>query len=81
MFIYPLMLSLWNSFPYNVLPQPDLTRFNGLDNYNWLLHGPRFLDAFARSMVFLVFPVLLSITVGVFVALLLDHYFKRAGWL
>jgi multiple sugar transport system permease protein len=80
-FIYPLLLSLWTSFQYNVLPQPDLTRFNGLDNYRWLLHEPRFWDAFARSMVFLVFTVAWSIALGVFVALLLDHYCKRAGWL
>ena len=50
-FIYPLLLSLWTSFQYNVLSQPDLTRFNGLDNYRWLLHEPRFWDAFARSTV------------------------------
>jgi len=80
-FIYPLLLSLWTSFQYNVLSQPNLTRFNGLDNYRWLLHEPRFWDAFARSMVFLVFTVAWTIALGVFVALLLEHYCKRAGWL
>jgi multiple sugar transport system permease protein len=80
-FIYPLLLSLWTSFQYNVLPQPDLTRFIGLGNYRWLLHEPRFWDAFIRSMVFLLCTVAVSILLGVFVAMLLDHYCKRAGWL
>jgi multiple sugar transport system permease protein len=58
-----------------------LTRFIGLGNYRWLLQEPRFWDAFIRSLVFLVFTVALSIVLGVIVAALLDHYFKRRGWL
>lgn len=80
-FVYPLLVSLWTSFQYKVLSQPDLTRFYGLGNYQWLTKEPRFWDAFNRSIVFLVFTVVVSIALGMLVALLLDHYFSRRGWL
>jgi multiple sugar transport system permease protein len=80
-FIYPLLLSLWTSFQYKVLSQPDLTRFYGLGNYRWLLHEPRFWDAFTRSLVFLVATVVVSLVLGMLVALLLDHYLGHLRWL
>jgi len=80
-FVYPLLVSLWTSFQYKVLSQPDLTRFYGLGNYQWLWKEPRFWDAFTRTIVFLVFTVALSIAVGMLVALLLDHYCSHSPWL
>jgi len=80
-FVYPLLVSLWTSFQYKVLSQPDLNRFYGLGNYQWLWKEPRFWDAFSRSIVFLVFTVALSIAVGMLVALLLDHYCSHWPWL
>jgi multiple sugar transport system permease protein len=80
-FVYPLLVSLWTSFHYKVLSQPDLDRFYGLGNYEWLWKEPRFWDAFTRSIVFLVFTVALSIAVGMLVALLLDHYCSHSHWL
>ena len=80
-FVYPLLVSLWTSFHYKVLSQPDLDRFYGLGNYEWLWKEPRFWDAFTRSIVFLVFTVALSIAVGMLVALLLDHYCSHSAWL
>jgi multiple sugar transport system permease protein len=80
-FVYPLLVSLWTSFQYKVLSQPDLDRFYGLGNYEWLWKEPRFWDAFTRSIVFLVFTVALSIAVGMLVALLLDHYCSHSHWL
>ena len=80
-FVYPLLVSLWTSFQYKVLSQPQLDRFYGLGNYQWLWNEPRFWDAFFRSIVFLVFTVALSIAVGMLVALFLDHYFSHWGWL
>lgn len=80
-FVYPLLVSLWTSFQYKVLSQPDLTRFYGLGNYEWLWREPRFWDAFARSVVFLVFTVIFSIAVGMLVSLLLDHYCSHWSWL
>ena len=80
-FVYPLLVSLWTSFQYKVLSQPDLDRFYGLGNYQWLWKEPRFWDAFTRSVVFLLFTVISSIAVGMLVALLLDHYCSRWSWL
>jgi multiple sugar transport system permease protein len=80
-FIYPLLLSLWTSLQYKVLSQPHLTRFYGWGNYQWLLREPRFWDAFGRSMAFLAATVALSMALGMLVALLLDHYLPRRGWL
>lgn len=80
-FVYPLLVSLWTSFQYKVLSQPQLDRFYGLGNYQWLWNEPRFWDAFWRSIVFLVFTVIVSMAVGMLVALLLDHYFSHWGWL
>ena len=80
-FVYPLLVSLWTSFQYKVLSQPDLNRFYGLGNYQWLWKEPRFWDAFTRSIVFLVFTVALSIAIGMLVALLLDHYCRYSPWL
>lgn len=80
-FVYPLLVSLWTSFQYKVLSQPDLNRFYGLGNYQWLWKEPRFWDAFTRSIVFLVFTVVVSIALGMLVALLLDRYFSHRGWL
>ncbi|HSB72954.1 MAG TPA: sugar ABC transporter permease [Candidatus Methylomirabilis sp.] len=80
-FVYPLLVSLWTSFQYKVLSQPDLDRFYGLGNYQWLWREPRFWDAFTRSVVFLVFTVIFSIAVGMLVSLLLDHYCRHWSWL
>lgn len=80
-FVYPLLVSLWTSFQYKVLSQPHLTRFYGLGNYQWLWKEPRFWDAFTRSIVFLVFTVILSMAIGMLVALLLDHYCSHWSWL
>jgi multiple sugar transport system permease protein len=80
-FVYPLLVSLWTSFQYKVLSQPDLTRFYGFGNYAWLWREPRFWDAFSRSIVFLVFTVIFSMAVGIFVSLLLDHYCRHRSWL
>jgi multiple sugar transport system permease protein len=80
-FVYPLLVSLWTSFHYKVLSQPQLDRFYGLGNYLWLWNEPRFWDAFSRSLVFLVFTVVVSMLIGMLVALLLDHYLSNWGWL
>lgn len=80
-FVYPLLLSLWTSFHYDVLSQPHLTRFIGLRNYQWLAREPRFWDALARSLVFLAFTVALSMGLGLQVALLLDRHLGRRSWL
>jgi len=80
-FVYPLLVSLWTSFQYKVLSQPGLTRFYWFGNYAWLWREPRFWDAFARSIVFLVFTVILSMAVGILASLLLDHYCRHWPWL
>jgi multiple sugar transport system permease protein len=79
-FVYPLLLSLWTSFRYEVLSQPHLSRFIGFGNYQWLAREPRFWAALIRSLIFLVFTVALSMGLGVVVALLLDHLLGRLNW-
>lgn len=80
-FVYPLLLSLWTSLHYSVLSQPDLYRFIGLGNYQWLIGEPRFWDSFVRSIVFLALTVALSMVLGIFVAILLDRDLGRWSWI
>ncbi len=80
-FVFPLLVSLWTSFRYEVLTAPYLDRFIGLGNYQWLLGEPRFWNALARTMIYLVFTVTLSMALGIFVALLLQSTLGRLGWL
>lgn len=79
-FVYPLLLSFWTSLHYNVLSQPNLTRFIGLGNYQWLMSEPRFWDSFIRSIIFLVSTVAVSMALGIFVAMLLDRSLGRLSW-
>jgi multiple sugar transport system permease protein len=80
-FVYPLILSLWTSFYYQVLSQPHLTRFIGLGNYRWLIGEPRFWGALTRSLIFLGFTVACSMALGLLVALLMDRYLGRWSWI
>lgn len=79
-FVYPLLVSLWTSFHYEVLSQPHLTRWIGLGNYAWLARQPRFWDALTRSLVFLACTVVVSMGLGLLVALLLDRNLGRRRW-
>jgi multiple sugar transport system permease protein len=80
-FLYPLLVSLWTSFHYEVLSQPHLNRFIGLGNYRWLLREPRFWDSLTRSLVFLLFSVSISMGLGLLIALLLDRDLGRLSWI
>lgn len=80
-FVYPLLLSLWTSFHYQVLSQPGLDAFIGFGNYRWLLNEPNFWDALSRTVLYMLFTVSLSMVLGVFVALLIQSHLGRMGWL
>ncbi len=79
-FVYPLLLSLWSSFHYDVFTQPARYHFVGVQNYVVILRDPLFWNALRNSLVFFVATVVGTMVVGTTIALLLDRDLGRFSW-
>ena len=79
--IIPLVSAFRLSFFQYRLGQVDPMEYVGTANYLRILGDPRFLAAFARTVVFMAATVLLQMLGGFFVALLLAKPFPAKGLL
>lgn len=78
--IYPGFWVLWLSLQER-MPIFGIARFDGLDNYGFLLSDPRFWSAARVTAIFTLTSVALEVTLGLAVALLLrqQEFGRRAA--
>lgn len=69
---YPFLRALWLSFHKKLLGQP-IAPWIGLQNYDTLLHDPRFWLAAKNALVFTGASVLFKLILGLTVALILNE--------
>ena len=69
---YPFVRALWLSFHKKLLGQP-IAPWIGLQNYNTLLHDPRFWAAAKNTIVFTGGSVAIKLVLGLLVALILNE--------
>lgn len=73
--IVPLVMSIYFSvIRYNLL-QPDQTGFIGLENFEYFLTDPSFSTAVSNTLLLLGTVIVLTVVVGILLALLVDAPF------
>jgi sorbitol/mannitol transport system permease protein len=77
----PFVLTVWYSFQSWSLLHPATKHFAGLDNYKFIFTDPAFRTALVNTVVLTVAPVLLSLLLGLGIALLLDRKVMGRGLL
>ena len=75
---YPLGYALWLSFTNSDGLSPN-ARFVGLDNYREVFTDPDTLDSLARTGLFTVITVPLTIVAGLFLAVLVNQPIRARG--
>ncbi len=75
--LYPLLNAVWLSFFNYQLTKPNQTAFTLLENYSLLLGDQRFWDAFRTTALFTAVTVVVSLVLGMIMALALDQLPKR----
>lgn len=76
----PALSSLRIAFMrYNIL-QPGNIRFNGLDNFRFVLQDPVFHASLLRVLWFVSFSLTVSMLIALFFALVLNENFKGRGF-
>jgi multiple sugar transport system permease protein len=79
-FFYPLIMSLWTSFHYDVFTQPERYHFVGLRNYDVMLRDDLFWNSLGKSLIFFVGTVATTMMLGTVIALLLDRELGAFNW-
>ena len=77
--IVPLVMTLYfSSIRYNLM-QPDNTGFIGLDNYEYFITDPSFWPAVLNTVLLLGWVIVITVVLGLFIALLIDAPFPGRG--
>jgi len=79
-FFYPLVMSLWTSFHYDVFTQPERYHFVGVQNYAVTLRDELFWNALRNSLIFFVGTLVGTMVLGTVIALLLDRDLGGFNW-
>jgi len=69
----PFLLTVWYSLQSWSLLHPATKHFNGLQNYIFIFKDPIFRTAVVNTVILTLVPVLLSLLLGLGIALLLDR--------
>ncbi|WP_225028916.1 carbohydrate ABC transporter permease [Xinfangfangia pollutisoli] len=77
--IVPLAMTFYFSFRLYRLLSPDRTGWVGFTNYKWFLNAPDFWLAIANTLALVLGVLLITVVLGVLVALLLDQPVKGQG--
>jgi len=75
--LYPLLNSVYLSFLKYKLTEPGNIAFALFDNYKRMLHDTTFFIAFKNTVVFTSFTVVISLVLGLVMALAIDQLPKR----
>jgi sorbitol/mannitol transport system permease protein len=77
--IVPLAMTLYFSVIRYNLMQPDVTGFAGLANYEYFITDPSFATSVINTLLLLGSVILITVALGVGVALLIDDPFPGRG--
>ncbi len=73
--IVPLVMTLWFSFQYYNLINPETAGFAGVDNYQFLVTDPDFWVSLRNTMVLLGSVLVITVGFGLLLAVLFDQPF------
>jgi len=73
--IVPLAMAIYFSFIHANLLNPTLTGFAGFDNYRYLFGDPSFVPAIINTIIFIGSVLIISVVLGVLLAVLYDQDF------
>ncbi len=73
--IVPLVMTVWFSFQYYNLINPETAGFAGLDNYEFLVTDPDFLVSLENTMILLGSVLVITVGFGTLLAVLFDQPF------
>jgi sorbitol/mannitol transport system permease protein len=71
--IVPLAMTIYYSFRIFRLSNPDRTGWAGTRNYSWFLNSPEFWLAITNTLLLVVGVLVITIVLGVLIALLIDR--------
>lgn len=73
--IVPLVMTLWFSFQYYNLLNPEAAGFAGIDNYSFLVTDPDFWVSLINTLILLGSVLLITVIFGTLLAVLYDQPF------
>jgi sorbitol/mannitol transport system permease protein len=73
--IVPLVMTLWFSFQYYNLVNPDVTGFAGLDNYRYLVTDPDFWVSLENTLILLASVLIVTVVFGTLLAVVFNQPF------
>src|ERR1700761_3460386 len=73
--IVPLVMTLWFSFQYYNLVNPDTAGFAGIDNYQFLVTDPDFWVSLRNTLVLLASVLIITVCLGVLLAVVFNQSF------
>ena len=73
--IVPLVMTVWFSFQYYNLINPDIAGFAGIDNYRFLVTDPDFWVSLRNTLVLLAAVLIITVCLGTLLAVLFDQDF------
>ena len=73
--IVPLVMTVWFSFQYYNLVNPDVSGFAGRDNYEFLVTDPDFWVSLRNTMTLLLSVLVITVGLGTLLAVLFDQPF------
>ncbi len=73
--IVPLVMTVWFSFQYYNLINPDAAGFAGVDNYQFLVTDPDFWVSLENTMILLGAVLVITVGFGTLLAVLFDQPF------
>jgi sorbitol/mannitol transport system permease protein len=77
--IVPLAMTLYYSFRFYRLLSPERTGWTGLTNYAWFLNTPDFWLAIVNTLLLVLGVLIITVVLGVLIALLIDQPVKGQG--
>jgi sorbitol/mannitol transport system permease protein len=75
----PLAMTLYYSFRFFRLMNPDRARWVWFDNYAWFLNSPDFWLAMGNTLALVGGVLFITVTLGILIALLIDQPVKGQG--
>ena len=73
--IVPLVMTLWFSFQYYNLVNPETAGFAGLDNYRYLVTDPDFWVSLENTLILLVAVLIVTVVFGTLLAVVFNQPF------
>jgi sorbitol/mannitol transport system permease protein len=73
--IVPLVMTLWFSFQYYNLINPETTGFAGLDNYRYLVTDPDFWVSLENTLILLLSVLVVTVVGGTLLAVVFNQPF------